>query len=198
MPKAYHRLSLYPERPTWAFQGPPEEAYSRSTDPHRFQPLHPFAWKVIRQIQDVFGITHFSADDPVPSNEALGEIREVIGLAPLHPLCAAITIGFTSFPGLVVHCGHWMVDRFPSCGCDACGETADSEAFRFEDTLLAVIQGSFRERVVLPVIGFAWYQSDLQIEGSRSGSTWRVPRSRARDMIRAHGRQMHWRPWPMS
>jgi hypothetical protein len=68
----------------------------------------------------------------------------------------------------------------PSCGCEACGEAVASEAFRFLEMVLAVVQGSFHERVMLPLLGSAWYAAELQMDGSRSGSKSRITRARAK------------------
>jgi hypothetical protein len=193
----YRRLAAHGDRYRWGQEGPPMEAYSRYTDPERFEPLHAFAWAVIRQLEAVFHVRHVEVQDPELDAEVHGTVRHAVRLAPPDPSCAAVTIGFTSFPGLAIHCGHRLLERFPSCGCDACGETADSEAVRFEDVVVAVTQGSFSEYVLYPFIGFASYGWDLHHDGGRSGSrTMRVPRPAARRMIRAHGRRTLWKPWP--
>ena len=198
MSEAYCRLAEPVQGDRWGPAGPPLEAYSRTTERERFRPLHAFADRVLSQLEAVFNVNRSvrsTADlDFNPPEDILG----VMKVYPADEAAAPVVIGTTTYPGLAIRCGYWMVERFPACGCDACNETAESEAYRFEDVLVAVTQGVFREFVVLPVLGAAWYEYELRTGSTQAGgrSRLRLSRARARELIREHGRRVEWKPWP--
>ena len=58
----------------WGIEGPPEEAYSRVTNPERFQPLHAAATELLDRLEREFGVERLEghdADDEV----CVGRIR---------------------------------------------------------------------------------------------------------------------------
>jgi hypothetical protein len=191
----YVRLARPPAMPGRWVDGPPHEAYFRQSDIDRFRPLHEFAGKVLDQLQRVFDVHLSDAADVHPWSRSF-DVGDAVYLAPAAPSCAPITVGYTSFPGLVVRCGHWKEEVFPSCGCDACDESPEAEMYRFETLIVAATHGSFREVVHLPWVGAAWYITELWTDESRNESKSRLSRSRAREMIRRHGRHTRWQPWP--
>jgi hypothetical protein len=58
---------------------------------------------------------------------------------------------------------------FPSCGCDACDESADEEAARLAQMIDDVVAGRVRERIVLPPVG----------DGSQEWELWSSPLGRS-------------------
>ena len=60
---------------------------------------------------------------------------------------APLIIAFSDFPGLRVHFGRWYVVAFPTCGCDACDETAESETERLGSLVDNMTAGRFREAI---------------------------------------------------
>lgn len=179
----------------WGPDGPPPEAYSRVTNPARFQPLHEFATELLRQLEADFDVQRLEGYglDPELENAELGQ--PTVRLTPLQSSAAPIVVAFTAFPGLTLRCGRWLVERFPACGCDACDATAEGEAERFGDLLDNVIQGRFQESISIPLLGAAWYEYEL-------GKPWhgpgrrRLTRSRARALVGEGERSFDWQPWP--
>jgi len=111
----------------WGLEGPPPEAYSRVTGADRFQPLHRIALELLDQFDEKFDVQREEGQGFDPSLEPVGFARPSIRLTPADPAAAPIAIAFTTFPGLRVRCGQWMLDSFPSCGCDACAEEIEDE-----------------------------------------------------------------------
>ena len=109
----------------WGIEGPPEEAYSRVTNPERFQPLHDAALELLDRLEREFAVERLegSGDDDELGGRSLA--RPTIRLTPHDPQAAPIVVAFTDFPGLFFRFGTWHTEPFPHCGCDACDETAD-------------------------------------------------------------------------
>jgi hypothetical protein len=107
----------------WGIEGPPPEAYSRVTNPERFAPLHGSAERLLGSLERDFDVAReegYGLDSEFKrDNAASATVRFV----PRAADAGALTIAFTSFPGLRVRLGHWFVESVPSCGCDACDET---------------------------------------------------------------------------
>lgn len=181
----------------WGPEGPPPEAYSRVTNPERFRPLHSFMVGVISRLEadyDVERLDGYGLDDEL---ERADLVRPSIKLLPRDPGAAPIVVAFTAFPGLVVRVGRWHTDRFPSCGCDACDETADGEAARVTQMVDDVTAGRFREAIWVPLVGDAWQESEFWSPCGRSSSRTAVDRSQARQLLAGSDcLRFEWRPWP--
>ena len=65
----------------WGSDGPPEEAYSRVTNPGRFQPLHDAATELLDRLEREFAVERL---DVVPRDVVYS--REA-GVAPRMPPC---------------------------------------------------------------------------------------------------------------
>src|SRR5262245_7898543 len=111
----------------WGREGPPPEVYSRVTRADRFEPLHRFALELLDQLEKKFDVQRDEGQVFDPAVERVGYARPSIRLTPADPAAATIAIAFTTSPGLRVRCGKWLLDSFPSCGCDACAEELDDE-----------------------------------------------------------------------
>lgn len=181
----------------WGPDGPPPEAYSRVTNPERFRPLHSFTVGLISRLEADFDVEHldgYGLDDELERGDL---VRPSIKLLPRDPGAAPIVVAFTAFPGLVVRVGRWRTDTFPSCGCDACDETADGEAARLTQKVDDLTAGRFREAIWVPLVGDGWQKSEFWSPCGRSSSLSRVDRSRARHMLAgSHRLELEWRRWP--
>jgi hypothetical protein len=181
----------------WGPEGPPPEAYSRVTNPERFRPLHSFVVGLISRLEadyDVERLDGYGLDDEL---ERVDLVRPSVKLLPRDPGAAPIVVAFTAFPGLVVRVGRWHTDTFPSCGCDACDETADGEAARLTQMVDDVTAGRFREAIWVPLVGDAWQESEFWSPCGRSSSRTTVDRSHARQVLAGSDcLRFEWRPWP--
>ena len=72
-------------------------------------------------------------------------LERVARITPNDPAAAPLTIGFTNFPGIVLHAGLLHEFAYPTCGCDACDETAAGEVEKLESHVLAVVAGHYQE-----------------------------------------------------
>ena len=118
-------------------------------------------------------------------------------LTPLRTAEAPIAIAFTTFPSLLVRCGRWFVDGFPSCGCDACADTAEGEGERLNALLGDVVAGRFREELVIPFFGrttLRWAFGDASC-GHRRESYAAFTRKEARMLRDAPSGKVPWQPW---
>ena len=97
----------------WGIEGPPEEAYSRVTNPERFQPLHAAATELLDRLEREFAVERLEGHD---ADDELGReslARPPIRLVPHDPQAAPIVVAFTEFPGLYLRFGSWRTEPFP-------------------------------------------------------------------------------------
>lgn len=185
----------------WGPDGPPPEAYSRLTDPERFRPLHAATEALISELEASFDLerTDGGTDEEL---ERAKLARPLVRLRPRDPNAAPLTVAFTAFPGIGLRAGLWFMESFPSCGCDACDETADIEGERMREVVDNVVAGRFRESISvplvdLPLIGDGWHSSEQWSDSGRRSSRSRIDHERASAMLAAAGRpSIDWAPWP--
>ena len=181
----------------WGREGPPDDAYSRVTEPERFTPLHGWALEAVTRLQTEYEVTLEEDGIADADLERSTLSRPLMKLTPAQDLSAPITIAFTDFPGLVVRAGHWLTDWFPSCGCDACDEMPEEEFERFTEFLTDVVAGRFRESLYLDPEGDG--RSNMELWGvdhrrGRRGS--QVSRDEAVQMLDGETETtMDWMPW---
>ena len=175
---------------------PPPEAYSRVTNPGRFRPLHAFALEMADRLAAGYDVARTEAFAPPPGVAPFEHARPPVTLTPSTPAAAPVAIAFTTFPGVIVRYGRWLAEPFPSCGCDACGETAGGEGARLEELLGDVVAGRFTEELTIPLLGEARLRWTLGGGGHRSAGMRRLPRARARTLRGAGPRRVRWQPWP--
>ena len=185
----------------WGPEGPPEDAYSRVTEPERFMLLHAWAIEAVALLNMSYEVT---LDEGIGMDAELERrplSRPTLKVAPFQDSCAPITIAFTDFPGLAVRFGSWAIDWFPSCGCDACDETPDSEIERLNRLLNDVVAGRFRESLRLER-RFFWSRG----EGQRTSEFWSADHRSSRGTRLSHDEAsqilngeaeavMEWKPW---
>lgn len=183
----------------WGRDGPPEEAYSRVTDPERFQPLHQWALEFVADLQENYLLTMDEGKGLDPGIERVPLSRDTIKVTPQRDFSAPITIAFTDFPGLAVRFGRWDTDFFPSCGCDACDETPGEEFARFAELSSDVAAGRFRESLHLGWRGHGKSRAEFWSGGRRrSRGNLQVPRDEASRVLHGRGETvLEWEPWPL-
>ncbi len=96
----------------WGREGPPEEAYSRVTEPERFRPLHEWALELVSRLQANYEVALEVGNGLDTQLELVPLPRESIRITPLRDSSAPITITFTDFPGLAFRFGRWEVEWF--------------------------------------------------------------------------------------
>lgn len=178
----------------WGAAGPPDEAYSRVTDPQRYASLHAIARDVLDDLQRRFDVTAHASSELDPNRATQAPLTTLI---PSDAKSSPLSIAFTAFPGLVVRFGRTYREPIPVCGCDACDETVDDCVELLRDIVDAVITGSFGERIVRDSEGL-WHQTwRSTTAGSQSGRS-RLTAEAARKISEELGSaDARWAPWPL-
>lgn len=143
---------------------PPDEAYSRVTNPERFRALHEAALRLIERLVADFDVeVEEGYDLPFPRIDKFELDLPSVRLTPIDSDCAPIFVAFTDFPGIVIRLGKWKEEIFPNCGCDACDEDADEEIEGMIEIFESVTGGGFLEAVRIPrFLGDGWVGSALK------------------------------------
>ena len=185
----------------WGPEGPPPEAYSRVTNAERFRPLHGAMLEIIGRLENDFEVER---EDGYGLDEELEKGLELAGpsvrLNPRNAGAAPIGVVFSNFPGLHLRFGRWYKEPFPSCGCDACDESAEGEIERLAEMVEDVTAGRFREalrRPLIPFLGSAWWETKMwSPDGRRSIRRSRVDRRSADRMSGGRRRLvLDWESW---
>ncbi|MCZ2824333.1 MULTISPECIES: DUF6226 family protein [unclassified Modestobacter] len=165
----------------WGPGGPPEDAYSRVTDPQRYASLHGVADRLVTDLVERYGVS--VTDEPVRP----GEVRAV----RLHPRSAGsadLVVVHTEF-GVRLRAGRWVEESFPRCGCDACDEEPTDLGEELGEFAADVVHGRLAEELTAGL-----RTRTLAVERPRSSAT----RSLTRDELRQLGPtgRHEWQPWP--
>ena len=183
----------------WGPEGPPEEAYSRVTNPERYLPLHDAATEMLDRLEREFAVDRLEGHDADDDWVRVDLARPSVRLVPHDPQAAPIVVAFTDFPGLYLKFGSWRTEPFPDCGCDACDEIPNELIEEMTGMVEAVVSGGFRESIrVSRLLEDGWYETEVRFrDGGFRGSESSVQRSRALKMT---GGKRHvtldWKPWP--
>jgi hypothetical protein len=183
----------------WGPEGPPEDAYSRVTEPERFAPLHDFAAELLDRLEATYDVESEAGLGLDPYLESVGTpARPTRRLVPRSPIAAPMAVGFTAFPGLVVRFGRWQVAPFPNCGCDACDETFETESDHLERLVEGVTTGRFTETMRLPRgSGEGWLGARYEYAGGSEGGEGVISRSEANRLLAGDPPgTITWQPWP--
>lgn len=182
---------------------PPDDAYSRVTNPERFAPLHAAAEELLDGLEKAFDLERTEGYGLDPELESVELQRPTVRLAPRDPGSAPLTIAFSRFPGLFIRAGHWHREPLPSCGCDACNETAEDCIQLLQRIVANVTEGRFREAIQLPalplpIVGRGWRETRLwDITGGSTTNRARLDRSEAMTMLAGKEHSTYdWKPWP--
>ena len=132
------------------FKTPDDDAYSRITNPERYQPVVDAARALIDQLDAVYDVSRTENADSIDLIPSVG---------------VPLTFEFTDFPGVIVTvAGNGRLQAFPDCGCDACGD-APPEVIQELDRLVdAAVSGGYREELTKRSLR-TWYSGPW---GSRS------------------------------
>ena len=182
-------------------EGPPDEAYSRVTNPERLRPLHAAMLEILDGLENDYEVERsegFGLDEEL--EERLDLARPSVRLRPKDPDAAPIAVAFSTFPGLHLRFGRWCTEPFPDCGCDACDESSEIELERLNEMVVDVTAGRFREAIHRPWISFmgtSWKVAEfLSPIGGHKRATG-VDSQRAREMSSGRRRlELDWKPWP--
>lgn len=83
------------------------------------------------------------------------ETAETIRLVPSRGV--PLTLMFTDFPSVVVRLGKWgNLPGFPTCGCDACDESADESIEEFDQLVSAAVNGDYFESLAKRELSFGY------------------------------------------
>src|SRR4051794_38180904 len=99
----------------WGPDGPPPEAYSRVTNPERFEPLHRDVLARLERLQHRYDVERVEGYGLDKELERAPLTRPTVRLRPVDANAAPIVVAFTDFPGVIVRCGVLFVGAFPSC-----------------------------------------------------------------------------------
>lgn len=110
---------------------------------------------------------------------------------------AVISVAFPSAVSLVLRCGWWHVESFPSCACDGCDLTLAHEAERLVELCVAVVAGSFQQG---PETAPVWHGSarlsHTFSSASRAGSSQTaLPPRQAAFLRGSRPPESSWMPW---
>jgi len=181
----------------WGPEGPPPEAYSRVTNPERFEPLHDTATKLLERLEREFDVERsqrYGLDAEL--EKRYQSARPSTRLLPRDAGAAPLIMAFSAFPGLHVRFGRWCMMAFPSCGCDACDETAEDEIERLTSLIDDLTTGRFREVVRLNPNEHASKEFWSADEPSTRQS-FPLPPEFAPQLIAGGDHVVRvWRPWP--
>jgi len=118
-----------------AADGPPEDAYSRTSRTERFAPLHAVADALVAHLAATHDVTATAGPDPSLADPHPDAVRTV-RLAPRDGSGRVLALEWTSFPGVSLHSGQPLPLAFPPCGCDACDDRWEEVADQLEEAVL--------------------------------------------------------------
>lgn len=198
----------------WGEAGPPDEAYSRVTDPTRFAPLHALGTALLDELAARYLVTRDESTEPDPHSP--GATAQAVQLTPADPEAAALTVVTTAFPGIIVRFGGQTLS-LPECGCDACDETVPDLAELLDRHVDALVAGTFGDRLVHEVsrsFPESYRDSDGMGAAVHKGEWWHEQWYRASDGTGGSSRTLlsgseltdlrqaiptgerTWHPWP--
>ena len=153
----------------WGLTAPPEDTYSAETNLERFAPLHTIADALVAHLSRTFDVE--VSRDSAFADDLLNvpdDVVRVVRVTPKAVNTADVTFVFTAYPSVIVHAGALLDLRYPSCGCDACDSTWESEADEMEWEVAAIADGHLRESVDSKWFGFSISTPDSQHHGGNS------------------------------
>ncbi len=180
----------------WSAGGPPHEAYSRVTEPERFQPLHDWTLELLARLDAEFEVEIAEWDGRDAELERSTLACPLVKLTPGGDNRAPIIIAFTTFPGLTVRFGRWHVEWFPDCGCDACDEMPDENFDHLRRLVDCVVAGGFREAVYLTPGGDGRKEHEFRSSERLGKGEASVGRPEAIAMLGGESNlTINWMPW---
>ncbi len=185
----------------WGREGPPDEAYSRVTEPERFLPLVEWSLDMLSRLEAEYDVAREEGyyldpqlDLTPPSRPSAS--RPSVRLTLKQGSSAPIVAAFNDLPGIRVRFGHYLIEPFPDCACDACDECAEGEFQNFKETVEAVVAGQFREWFRLEPDGSGGTGHELWSEELRRSGWSRVEPASVTRFAGGKDRVLEWLPWP--
>jgi hypothetical protein len=182
----------------WGVEGPPLEAYSRVTNPERFASLHDVATELLARLELEFDAERadgYGLDPEV--EEGITLARASVSLVPRDASSAPLVIAFSAFPGVRVRFGRWCIVAFPTCGCDACDETAEGKAERLKSMIDSLTEDRFEEAIRIRADGAPSKEWKSWSAGGRFAEWSQFDQSGARRLVDAGDRATYaLRSWP--
>lgn len=138
---------LIPYGDRWGISGPSDESYSAESHRERFAPLHAIADSLVDYLRREYDV--IVSSDVAHAADLLtprSDVERAIRLTPARTDAAPLTVVYTRYPGVMIHVGVLHDFAYPTCGCDACDETTDSQADRMERAVLSIAAGGYSEK----------------------------------------------------
>ncbi|MHC5794968.1 DUF6226 family protein [Lacisediminihabitans sp. FW035] len=183
--------AVIPYGSRWSVDGPPDDSYSRVSNPQRFEPLQGIARRLITHLVREYALDAASDPSFVSDFSHPSGVGELVRLVPTDPSAARLTFGFTSLPGVLLAAGALHQFSFPPCGCDACDEDVTTQIDLLEETVFAVVEGDFREWVSGDDVGFA-----LRFDGGSSSGATPASDFPPERLAAVPREGAGWLPWP--
>ena len=181
------------------------EAYSRVTNPERFEVLHSTMLAILDRLEADFDVRReegHGLDEELERKFDLA--RPSIRLTPADPEAAPVTVAFPACPGLHLRFGLWWKEPAPSCGCDACDESGEQLAEQLTELIEDVVAGRFWEShnpARRWQEGKIWGGHGIRGHGDPGGEdSFSRRRKRGHRILRGEDssktRRVDWKPWP--
>lgn len=195
------RGELIPYGERWGESGPPEDSYSIESNLERFVPLHAVADALIEYLVGEYDVTvEHCSDQAAQLINPRDDVLRTVSLTPADPDAASLTVVYTELPGVVVHAGVLHDFVYPSCGCDACDETAIPVAGELESIILSVVTGGYAEKYPMGAerwCGYALVAADGSGHQSGQGAVGLASPAGLSDAAQILERVPDgWHPWP--
>lgn len=182
----------------WGPEGPPEEAYSRVTEPERFLPLIDWTLDLMSRIEAQYDVVREEGYGLDPELERTAAMQPTVRLTPRSDAAAPIVAAFIHYEhaGINVRFGRYHTEPFPDCGCDACDETAEDAFESFWRVVEAVVVGQFREWFYMTPDGGGRVGREFWSEDLRRSGWSRVEPGRGAQFAGGKDHVLEWLPWP--
>jgi hypothetical protein len=166
----------------WGSEGPPLDAYSRVTDPHRYAALGDVADELVADLVRRYDVE--VDDEPVDGPRDTSAVR----LRPRSVDSADLVVVRTDF-GVRLRAGRWAEESFPSCGCDACDEDVVDVSDELREYVADVVGGRLEEELRRGLTG-----GELAMRRPLRSSSTSLSRAQVRE-LGPPGRSA-WAAWP--
>lgn len=162
----------------WAFdEGPPQDTYSVTAHPQRFNPLHAVAEGLIEYLAGRYAVSVART--------------ETVDLIPMRGASLTFDRSDAEFAGVRLVVGGFARRWYPMCGCDACDEDVIDSIEDLEDFVFAVVDGEYAQ----------WRRGRTITEVIYSGNSviWQSSRKVSREESRrARALPGRYPPWPLN
>ncbi|OZM70465.1 hypothetical protein CFN78_25220 [Amycolatopsis antarctica] len=134
----------------WGPEGPPEEAYSRVSDPAKFAAVHVPGRRVLAELTRRYQVRaeeYQAQARPAREGRHAAQAGPAVRLVPADPAAWPLTIVFTAATGIEVWAGEEHRLHLPVCACDACDETTEESEVHLRDWVGLIVAGTLGEQM---------------------------------------------------